>query len=166
MLSGRFGMSFSYLQGILDSERRMGRFILTGSQQFGMIEAITQSLAGRVSLLSLWPFSLSELQDANRAPVSLDTLLHAGLFPPIHDRPVDPDAWLQSYVATYLERDVRMSINVKDLATFQRFLQSIDACAIKIPRKVPQEVAAAAHVAACLRPQCPLIANATHLLSL
>ncbi len=114
---------FSYLQGILDSDRRMGRFILTGSQQFGMIEAITQSLAGRVSLLSLWPFSLSELQDANRAPVSLDTLLHAGLFPPIHDRPVDPDAWLQSYVATYLERDVRMSINVKDLATFQRFLQ-------------------------------------------
>ena len=114
---------FSYLQGILDSDRRMGRFILTGSQQFGMIEAITQSLAGRVSLLSLWPFSLSELQDAKRAPASLDTLLHAGLFPPIHDRPVDPDAWLQSYVATYLERDVRMSINVQDLATFQRFLQ-------------------------------------------
>ena len=114
---------FSYLQGILDADRRMGRFILTGSQQFGMIEAITQSLAGRVSLLNLWPFSLSELQDANRAPASLDALLHAGLFPPIYDRPVDPDAWLQSYVATYLERDVRMSINVQDLATFQRFLQ-------------------------------------------
>ena len=114
---------FSYLQGILDADRRMGRFILTGSQQFGMIEAITQSLAGRVSLLSLWPFSLSELQEADRAPASLDALLHAGLFPPIHDRPVDPDAWLQSYVATYLERDVRMSIKVQDLATFQRFLQ-------------------------------------------
>ena len=114
---------FSYLQGILDSDRRMGRFILTGSQQFGMIEAITQSLAGRVSLLSLWPFSLSELQDAHRAPAALDTLLHAGLFPPIHDRPVNPDAWLQSYVATYLERDVRMSINVQDLSSFQRFLQ-------------------------------------------
>jgi predicted AAA+ superfamily ATPase len=114
---------FSYLQGILDADRRMGRFILTGSQQFGMVEAITQSLAGRVSLLSLWPFSLAELQDAGRAPTSLDAVLHAGLFPPIHDRPVDPDAWLQSYVATYLERDVRMSIKVQDLATFQRFLQ-------------------------------------------
>lgn len=114
---------FSYLQGILDSDRRMGRFILTGSQQFGMVEAITQSLAGRVSLLSLWPFSLSELQAVGRAPSSLDTLLHAGLFPPIHDRPVEPEAWLQSYVATYLERDVRMSIKVQDLATFQRFLQ-------------------------------------------
>ncbi|MFZ9938355.1 MAG: ATP-binding protein [Luteolibacter sp.] len=114
---------FSYLQGILDADRRMGRFILTGSQQFGMIESITQSLAGRVSLLSLWPFSLSELEEVGRAPASLDDLLHAGLFPPIHDRPVDPDAWLQSYVATYLERDVRMSIKVQDLATFQRFLQ-------------------------------------------
>lgn len=114
---------FSYLQGVLDSDRRMGRFILTGSQQFGMVEAITQSLAGRVSLLNLWPFSLAELQNAGRAPTSLDHLLHAGLFPPIHDRPVDPDSWLQSYVATYLERDVRMSLKVQDLATFQRFLQ-------------------------------------------
>jgi len=114
---------FSYLQGILDFDRRMGRFILTGSQQFGRVEAITQSLAGRVSLLNLWPFSLSELQEAKRAPASLDALLHAGLFPPIYDRPVDPDAWLQSYVATYLERDVRMSIKVQDLSTFQRFLQ-------------------------------------------
>lgn len=107
---------FSYLQGILDADRRMGRFILTGYQQFGTIEAITQSLAGRVSLLSLWPFSLSELQEADRPPASLDALLHAGLFPPIHDRPVAPDAWLQSYVATYLERDVCISINVQALA--------------------------------------------------
>jgi predicted AAA+ superfamily ATPase len=101
----------------------MGRFILTGSQQFGMIEAITQSLAGRVSLLNLWPFSLAELQAANRAPATLDSLLHAGLFPPIHGRQVDSDAWLQSYVATYLERDVRMLTKVQDLAAFQRFLQ-------------------------------------------
>lgn len=114
---------FSYLQGILDGDRRMGRFILTGSQQFGMVEAITQSLAGRVSLLSLWPFSLAELQDVARAPASLDALLQAGLFPPIHDRPVEPDAWLQSYVATYLERDVRLLTKVQDLAAFQRFLQ-------------------------------------------
>ena len=114
---------FSYLQGILDSDWRMGRFILTGSQQFGMVEAITQSLAGRVSLLELWPFSLAELQAVGRAPASLDALLHGGLFPPIHDRNVDPDAWLQSYVATYLERDVRMSLKVQDLAAFQRFIQ-------------------------------------------
>lgn len=114
---------FSYLQGILDADRRMGRFILTGSQQFGMLEGITQSLAGRVSLLELWPFSLGELQAAGKAPDSLDQLLQAGLFPPIHDRPVDAAAWLQSYVATYLERDVRLIIKVADLTVFQRFLE-------------------------------------------
>jgi len=114
---------FSYLQGVLDGDDRMGRFILTGSQQFGLIEAITQSLAGRVALLNLLPFSLIELQDAGRAPESLDTLLASGLFPPIHDRPVEPAAWLGHYVATYLERDVRQTLKVQDLSTFQRFLQ-------------------------------------------
>ena len=114
---------FSYLQGVVDADRRMGRFILTGSSQFEVIESITQSLAGRVSLLTLLPFSLAELQAAGRAPASVDALLHAGLFPPIHDRPVDPTLWLQDYISTYLERDVRQILNIQDLATFQRFVQ-------------------------------------------
>ncbi len=114
---------FSYLQGVVDADRRMGRFILTGSQQFGLVEAITQSLAGRVALLHLLPFSLTELQAANCAPTSLDALLGGGLFPPVHDRPVEPAAWLKSYVATYLERDVRQSLRVQDLGAFQRFIQ-------------------------------------------
>ena len=114
---------FSFLQGIVDAKRRMGMFILTGSQQFGLVDAITQSLAGRVAMLNLFPFSLPELLAADKAPSTLDELLSAGLFPPIHDRPVAPDAWLKSYVATYLERDVRQSLKVQDLATFQRFVQ-------------------------------------------
>ncbi|HSP43754.1 MAG TPA: ATP-binding protein [Luteolibacter sp.] len=114
---------FSYLQGVVDADHRMGRFILTGSSQFEVIESITQSLAGRVSLLTLLPFSLAELQAAGRAPASVDALLHAGLFPPIHDRPVDPTLWLQDYISTYLERDVRQILNIQDLATFQRFIQ-------------------------------------------
>lgn len=114
---------FSYLQGVVDADGRMGRFILTGSQQFGLVEAIGQSLAGRVAMLQLLPFSLPELQAAGRAPKSLDALLSAGLFPPVHDRPVEPSAWLRSYVATYLERDVRQSLKVQDLAAFQRFIQ-------------------------------------------
>ena len=114
---------FSYLQGVVDADRRMGRFILTGSQQFGLVEAITQSLAGRAAMLQLHPFSLPELQAARKAPPTLDTLLHGGLFPPVHDRPVEPAAWLKSYVATYLERDVRQSLKVQDLAAFQRFIQ-------------------------------------------
>lgn len=114
---------FSYLQGVLDSDRRMGRFILTGSQQFGLVEAITQSLAGRVAMLNLLPFSLPELQSADRAPKDLDSLLANGLFPPLYDRAVDPASWIKSYVSTYLERDVRHSLKVQDLASFQRFLQ-------------------------------------------
>jgi predicted AAA+ superfamily ATPase len=114
---------FSYLQGVVDAERRMGRFILTGSQQFGLVEAITQSLAGRVALLHLMPFSLPELQVAGRAPATLDGLLSHGLFPPVYDRPVAPAAWLKDYVATYLERDVRQSLRVQDLAAYQRFVQ-------------------------------------------
>lgn len=114
---------FSYLQGVVDADRRMGRFILTGSSQFELMESITQSLAGRASMLTLLPFSLSELQAAGRAPASVDDLLHAGLFPPVHDRPVDPTVWIQDYIATYLERDVRRILNIQDLAMFQRFVQ-------------------------------------------
>jgi predicted AAA+ superfamily ATPase len=114
---------FSYLQGVVDSDRRMGRFILTGSSQFELIESITQSLAGRAALLTLLPFSLAELQSAGRAPSTVDALLHSGLFPPIYDRLVEPTLWLQDYISTYLERDVRQILNIQDLATFQRFVQ-------------------------------------------
>lgn len=114
---------FSYMQGVVDADRRMGRFILTGSSQFELMESITQSLAGRASMLTLLPFSLGELQRVGRAPTTVDALLHGGLFPPIHDRPVDPSVWLQDYVGTYLERDVRQILNIQDPATFQRFVQ-------------------------------------------
>ena len=114
---------FSFLQGIIDADPRPGRFILTGSSQFELIESITQTLAGRASLLTLLPFSLAELQAAGRPPADLDTLLQAGLFPPIHDRPVTSADWLQDYVGTYLERDVRQLLRIHDLAAFQRFVQ-------------------------------------------
>lgn len=114
---------FSYLQGIVDEDGRMGLFILTGSQQFGLMGAITQSLAGRVALLTLLPFSLSEMQAGGIPPTTLDEMLWKGGYPPLYDRPVDPTSWLGSYVATYLERDVRMLTKVQDIATFQRFVQ-------------------------------------------
>ena len=114
---------FSYLQGVVDADRRMGRFILTGSSQFELMGSITQSLAGRAAMLTLLPFSLGELQAAGRAPATVDELLHTGFFPPIHDRSVDPSIWLQDYIGTYLERDVRQILNIQDLATFQRFVQ-------------------------------------------
>lgn len=114
---------FSYLQGMVDADRRMGRFLLTGSSQFELVSSITQSLAGRAAMLTLLPFSLAELQAAGRAPDSVDALLLNGLYPPIYDRPVDPTSWLQDYVATYLERDVRQVLKIHNLAAFQRFIQ-------------------------------------------
>lgn len=114
---------FSYLQSTVDADRSMGQYILTGSSQFELIESITQSLAGRSTLLTLLPFTLGELQTAKRAPQSVGALLHAGLFPPIYDRPVAATTWLQDYVATYLERDVRAILNIQDITAFQRFVQ-------------------------------------------
>jgi len=114
---------FSYLQGIVDTAKQPGMFILTGSQQFGLIEKITQSLAGRVGLLELLPFSFQELQAANCAPATLEELLFCGLYPPIYDKHAPPQKWYLDYTTTYLERDVRQLINVQDLRLFHRFIQ-------------------------------------------
>ena len=109
----------SYLQGEVDRRRRMGEFILTGSQQFGLLSHITQSLAGRVGLVQLLPFSLAELSGAKHLPRELDTLLLKGGYPPLYDRAVAPGDWFPNYVGTYLERDVRQLLAVRDLVLFQ-----------------------------------------------
>ncbi|WP_295392112.1 ATP-binding protein [uncultured Thiodictyon sp.] len=113
----------SYLQGLVDARQRMGDFVLTGSQQFGLMSRITQSLAGRVGRIELLPFSLPELAEAGLLPGDLDTFLWRGGYPPLYDRPLAPDDWFPSYIATYLERDVRQLLAVRDLALFQRFVR-------------------------------------------
>jgi predicted AAA+ superfamily ATPase len=114
---------FSYLQTRMDEDRRTGRFILTGSQQFGLLSGITQTLAGRVALVPLLPFTLGELQAADEAPGSLEDLLFSGLYPPVYDRQLDPIIWYGNYVQTYIERDVRQTVNIRDLSVFQRFVR-------------------------------------------
>lgn len=114
---------FSYLQTIVDAEKRMGMFILTGSQQFGLLTNITQTLAGRVGMIQLLPFSLQELQQGSIPIGNLDELLWRGMYPPIYDRDLDPERWLANYVMTYLERDVRQIISVHNLNLFQRFIK-------------------------------------------
>jgi predicted AAA+ superfamily ATPase len=114
---------FSYLQGRVDEERRMGLFVLTGSQQFGLLSRITQSLAGRVGLLQLLPFSLAELTEAKKIPRSLDVVLFRGLYPALYDRRLAPPDWHANYLMTYVERDLRQVTEVRDLALFQRFLR-------------------------------------------
>ncbi|MBL0141372.1 MAG: ATP-binding protein [Betaproteobacteria bacterium] len=112
----------SYLQARVDEDRKAGHWILTGSQQLGLIGGISQSLAGRVGYLHLLPFSQEELSRL-RKPSSLEAMLWTGGYPPIHDRGVPASVWLRDYVQTYVERDVRQLINVRDLGVFQRFVR-------------------------------------------
>ncbi len=114
---------FSYLQTRVDERQQPGEFILTGSQQFGLLSGITQSLAGRAALLTLLPMSYGELQRAGKIGDSLNQVLFEGTYPPIFDRGLEPRPWCGNYVRTYLERDVRQLIKVQDLGTFQRFLK-------------------------------------------
>nr|WP_242464743.1 AAA family ATPase [Halorhodospira abdelmalekii] len=88
---------FCYLQGRVDHSGRLGEWILTGSQQFGMVSAVTQSLSGRVGMLALLPFARDELQAAQQLPAQLNETLWRGGYPPIYDRPVDPVLWHSSY---------------------------------------------------------------------
>ena len=113
----------SYQQARVDADGRMGLFLLTGSQQFGLMSGITQSLAGRSAFIELLPFSLNELGRAGISPPSLDEMLLAGGYPPLYDRSLLPKAWFPAYVTAYVERDVRQILKVQDLEVFQRFVR-------------------------------------------
>ena len=113
----------SYLQQIVDEGPKSCRFVLTGSQQFGLKSKITQSLAGRSALIHLLPFSYDELYSFRNENPALESALFAGLYPPIHDRGLDPQKWYADYVETYIERDVRSLLNIQDLSVFQLFLK-------------------------------------------
>lgn len=113
----------SYLQTHVDASSRMGLFLLTGSQHFGLMSRISQSLAGRTAFIELLPFSVFELDRAGVRPSGLNTILFNGGYPPLYDRDLDPSLWLPAYVTSYVERDVRQLLKVQDLDAFQRFLR-------------------------------------------
>lgn len=116
---------FSYLQEEVDRDPSPGRFVLTGSQHFGLSDAITQSLAGRIALLHLLPPSLDEVRRFPSAPTDLWGTLWAGAYPRIHDRALDPGQWLADYVTTYVQRDVRQVLGVSDLDAFGTFMRLV-----------------------------------------
>ena len=108
----------SHLKMRIDAEpRRYGRWMLTGSQQFGLMRDVSESLAGRVAILELPPFSYPELPRP-----SLDKLLWNGGYPVPALHPDRRDLWLRGYVSTYIERDVRQIRNIPDLRSFNQFL--------------------------------------------
>jgi predicted AAA+ superfamily ATPase len=129
---------FSYIQVEVDERDLPGRFILTGSQNFLLLQSISQSLAGRAAVLHLLPFSLAELEGRGAMNLAglgnivsrvkppgrgLMEMLFTGFYPRIHDRALDPRVWLSSYYETYLERDVRNVLKVGDLEPFGRFIR-------------------------------------------
>jgi uncharacterized protein len=112
----------SYIQTIVDKKDRKGLFILTGSHQFELQHAISQSLAGRTALLTLLPMSMDELSNAG-IDLSLDDLLLKGGYPRVYKDHLDPTKAYRNYFQTYVERDLRQLINVKDLAQFEKFIR-------------------------------------------
>ena len=138
-----------YIKSAIDNDRTAGQWLLSGSQNFALMQGISQSLSGRVAVLSLLPFSLGESLGFGEQPLSIDTILEntffshgetvkkdtgpalslddwllRGAYPEIRaNREVDRQLWCASYVQTYLERDVRQIVNVGDLNTFNRFLR-------------------------------------------
>ena len=129
---------FSYIMPLVDEHRKMGEFILSGSQNFHLQQAISQSLAGRCATMKLLPLSFRELNrkpnhdifrigeeapDIPDAPGNPFAHIFRGGYPPIYDRGIRPTNWYAQYTQSYLERDVRQLVNVGDLETFERFLR-------------------------------------------
>lgn len=111
----------SYIQGIVD-ENPSRKFYLTGSSQFSLLKNVTQSLAGRTALFELLPLSLDEIADLEKED-DMDTLLYSGFYPAIWSGKNIPKLLYPNYVKTYLERDVRDLLAIKDLDLFQRFIR-------------------------------------------
>ena len=108
---------FSYIQTLVDAGKV--KFVLSGSQNFQLMESISQSLAGRTAILRLLPLSMTEIPDK----LSLHSRLFLGGYPAIYDRQIPPVDYYPSYISTYVERDVRQIQNIENLHLFQRFLQ-------------------------------------------
>lgn len=113
---------FNYLQGYVDSDRNR-RFVLSGSQNFLLMEQITQSLAGRVGILNLLPLSVFELEN-RKAGLQLEEFVWKGGYPGIHgESAIPPEIFFDNYIQTYLERDVRLLKNVGDISSFGNFMR-------------------------------------------
>lgn len=113
----------SYIQVIVDTNKRNGQFVLTGSHQLALREAISQSLAGRTSILNLYPFSIAELAAAKISFDSPQEYIYQGFLPRIYDQQQRPTQAYSNYYQTYVERDVRQLINLKDFSLFEKFMK-------------------------------------------
>ena len=113
----------SYLQGIVDKEQKNGRFVLTGSHQLALRAAVTQSLAGRTGLLHLLPLSIEELTQAGKTFDGFECYVLHGFLPRVHSQNQRPFRAYANYYQTYIERDVRQLIELKDVSLFEKFMK-------------------------------------------
>lgn len=114
---------FSYLQGMVDQDRTPGRFVLSGSQNFLLADAISQSLAGRVGIARLLPLDFAELRQAQLPLTTPWEAIYAGFYPIHFQMNMPPRFFYPNYVATYLERDIRDAIQAGNQSLFRQFLQ-------------------------------------------
>ncbi len=119
----------SYLQTHSDNTGKMGMYILTGSQNADLMSAVDQSLAGRAGVLTLLPFSHSEMRAAGLTHDSINDEIFTGGYPGIYDRGIEPTDFYPSYIRTYLERDVR---RMKDIGDLSKFRKLVKLCAGRI----------------------------------
>jgi uncharacterized protein len=115
---------FSYIQGMVDNDARL-KFVLSGSQNFLLNEKISQTLAGRVGLLNLLPFSIQELQQASLAKKTFEETAFTGFYPRIFDRKIPPRLFYPSYLQTYVQRDVLQITKIADAVLFLKFLKLV-----------------------------------------
>jgi predicted AAA+ superfamily ATPase len=114
---------FNYLQGKVDEDRITGQYILSGSQNYLLMERISQSLAGRVALFKLFPFSFEELRRAGWMPDTPEEAIFQGFYPRIYSEKISPGDFYPNYFETYLQRDVRQLTAVQDLVLFRNFVR-------------------------------------------
>ena len=113
---------FSYIQSIVDDSKIMGQFIFSGSQNFHLMQNITQSLAGRVAIFRLFPFDIQELKNAKLLQEEYAPQLIKGFYPAIYDRNISPADFYPNYIETYIERDVSELVSIQDMSLFRKFL--------------------------------------------
>ncbi len=113
----------SYIQVSIDEDFKPSKFILTGSQNLLLLDKVSQSLAGRVSIVKLFPLSLSELQHDKKHKKDYIEQIYTGFYPAIYDKKLDPVEYYENYLNTYVQRDVRTIKNIGDLSGFVKFLK-------------------------------------------
>jgi predicted AAA+ superfamily ATPase len=113
----------SYIQTISDEHNQPGEFIITGSQNLLISEKISQSLAGRVFVTCLLPFSLTELSETDFKMENFEKYIKTGFYPRVYSKKIDPELFYPSYIQTYAERDLRQIVNVSNLFSFKKFMK-------------------------------------------